>query len=112
MNLERQTFKTISRDSGLSIDKLQRTFYAFLDQSPTVKILTRNDVHLRIDATYFHQFCMVSYQDQNDGYTQLILITSSRSNKCLFEIQLQNKKHTVSDISCPLPDYYFPAVLI
>jgi len=37
--LERQTFKTLSRDSGLSIDTLQRTFYAFLEQAPEVKIL-------------------------------------------------------------------------
>jgi mutator family transposase len=70
--LERQTFKTLSRDSGLSIDTLQHTFYAFLEQSPTVKILNRNNVHLRIDATYFKQFCMLSYQDHDDGYTQLI----------------------------------------
>jgi AraC-like DNA-binding protein len=70
--LERQTFKTISRDSGLSIDTLQRTFYAFLERSPTVKILKRNNVYLRIDATYFKQFCLLSYQDHTDGYTQLI----------------------------------------
>jgi hypothetical protein len=70
--LERQTFKTLSRDSGLSIDTLQRTFYALLEQSPTVKILKRDHVHLRIDATYFKQFCMLSYQDHTDGYTQLI----------------------------------------
>jgi AraC-like DNA-binding protein len=70
--LERQTFKTLSRDSGLSIDTLQRTFYAFLEQSPTVKILKRNNVHLRLDATYFKQFCLLSYQDHDDGYIQLV----------------------------------------
>lgn len=70
--LERQTFKTLSRDSGLSVDTLQRTFYAFLEQFPTVKILKRANVHLRIDATYFEQFCMLCYQDHEDGYTQLI----------------------------------------
>lgn len=70
--LERQTFKTISRDSGLSIDTLQRIFYAFLAQSPQVKIIKRNNVHLRMDATYFRQFCLLSYQDHQDGYTQLI----------------------------------------
>ena len=70
--LERQTFKTLSRDSGLSIDTLQRIFYAFLKQSPKVKILKRSNVHLRMDATYFRQFCLLCYQDHNDGYTQLI----------------------------------------
>ena len=70
--LERQTFKTLSRDSGLSIDTLQRIFYAFLERSPTVKILKRSNIHLRLDATYFEQFCMLCYQDHDDGYTQLI----------------------------------------
>lgn len=70
--LERQTFKTLSRDSALSIDTLQRIFYAFLKQSPTVKILKRTNIHLRLDATYFEKFCMLCYQDHDDGYTQLI----------------------------------------
>jgi hypothetical protein len=70
--LERQTFKTISRDSGLSTDTLQRLFYTFLKRSPKVRILKRSNVHLRLDATYFEQFCMLCYQDHDDGYTQLI----------------------------------------
>jgi len=70
--LERQTFKTLSRDSGLSIDTLQRIFYTFLERSPAVKILKRSNIHLRLDATYFEQFCMLCYQDHDDGYTQLI----------------------------------------
>ena len=73
--MERQTFKTLSRDSGLSIDTLQRIFYSFLEQSPTIKILKRSNVHLRVDATYFKQFCMLCYQDHDDGYTQLIRFT-------------------------------------
>ena len=73
--LERQTFKTLSRDSGLSIDTLQRIFYAFLERSPTVKILKRSNIHLRLDATYFEQFCLLCYQDHQDGYTRLIRFT-------------------------------------
>lgn len=73
--LERQTFKTLSRDSALSIDTLQRAFYTFLAQAPTVKILKRPHVHLRLDATYFEQFCLLCYQDHEDGYTQLIRFT-------------------------------------
>jgi Transposase, Mutator family len=69
---ERQIFKTLSRDSGLSIDTLQRTFYAFLEKAPSVKIRKRSKVHLRLDATYFEQFCLLCYQDHADGYTQLI----------------------------------------
>lgn len=63
---------TLSRDSGLSIDTLQRLFYTFLRQSPSVKIRKRTGVHLRLDATYFERFCLLCYQDHEDGYTQLI----------------------------------------
>lgn len=70
--LERQTFKTLSRDSGLSIDTLQRTFYQYLKQAPKVSIIKRDNVHLRLDATYFKWFCLICYQDHEDGYTQLI----------------------------------------
>lgn len=73
--LERQTYKTLSRDSKLSRPTLQRLFYSFLEQSPEVKIIKRNGVHLRVDATYFKKFCVVCYQDDEDGYTQLIRIT-------------------------------------
>ena len=70
--LERQTFKTLSRDSGLSIDTLQRIFYSFLEQSPEVVIRSSKKLNLRLDATYFRKFCLVCYQDHSDGYTQLI----------------------------------------
>ena len=70
--VERQTFKTLSRDSGYSKDTLQRVFYAYLEQSPTVGIIKRDRVHLRMDATYFNHFCLLCYQDNDDGYTQLI----------------------------------------
>lgn len=70
--LERQTYKTLSRDSGYSKDTLQRTFYLILEQSPKIKIIKRSKVNLRMDATYFSQFCLVAYQDEQDGYTQLI----------------------------------------
>lgn len=40
-----------------------------------VKIIKRERVHLRIDATYFAQFCLVCYQDDFDGYTQLLRFT-------------------------------------
>ena len=70
--MERQTFKTLSRDSGLSVDTLQTTFYAFLSKAPTVRIIKRDRIHLRVDATYFEKFCLLCYQDHDEGYTQLI----------------------------------------
>jgi len=47
----------------------------FLEQSPHIKIIKRERVHLRIDGTYFEKFCMICYQDNEDGYTQLIRFT-------------------------------------
>lgn len=73
--IERQTYQTLSRDSHLSISTLKRIFYAFLEQSPQVKIIKRSNVHLRMDATYFEQFCLLCYQDHQDGYRQLIRFT-------------------------------------
>lgn len=70
--LERQTFKTLSRDSGMSVKSLQRLFYHYLGQAPQVSILKRDKVHLQIDGTYFDQFCLVLYQDYDQGYSQLI----------------------------------------
>lgn len=75
--IERQTYKTLIRDSGYSKDTLQRTFYAILEQSPKIKIIKRSSVNLRMDATYFKKFCLVCYQDNLDGYTQLIRFTDN-----------------------------------
>ncbi len=82
--LERQTYKTLTRDSGYSKDTLQRTFYAILEQAPKVRIIQRNNVNLRMDATYFEKFCLVCYQDDFDGYTQLIRFTDKED---YFEIK-------------------------
>jgi hypothetical protein len=56
-------------------DTLQRTFYQLLEQAPRIKIIKREGVHFRIDATYFAKFCVVCYQDDYDGYTQLLRFT-------------------------------------
>jgi transposase-like protein len=57
--IERQTYKTLVRDSGYLKDTLQRTFYAILEQAPKVKIIKRSNVNLRMDATYFEKFCFL-----------------------------------------------------
>lgn len=54
---------------------MQTTFYKILERAPKLKIIKRERVHLRIDATYFQKFCLVCYQDHEDGYTQLIRFT-------------------------------------
>jgi hypothetical protein len=47
-------------------------FYHYLDQAPVVRIIKREGVNFRYDATYFESFCLICYQDDLDGYTQLI----------------------------------------
>lgn len=69
--MERQTYKTLQRDSGLSKDTLQRLFYHFLKEAPLTPILPHDKVYLRVDATYFKKFCVVCYQDDSMNYTQL-----------------------------------------
>jgi Transposase, Mutator family len=69
--LERQTYRTLQRDSGLSKDTLQRTFYYYLAKAPVTPILHHDNVYLRVDATYFKRFCVVCYQDDTLSYTQL-----------------------------------------
>lgn len=69
--LERQIYKTLQRDSGLSKDTLQRTFYYFLEKAPVTPIIHHDNIHLRVDATYYKRFCVVCYQDDLLSYTQL-----------------------------------------
>lgn len=69
--LERQTFRTLSRDSNLSKDTLQKTFYYFLNKAPLIAIIHHDNIYLRVDATYFKKFCVVCYQDDTINYTQL-----------------------------------------
>ena len=70
--IERQTFKTLSRESKISKDTLQRTFYQLFERAPKVNIYKRENINLRYDATCFKQFCLLCYQDDFDGHVQLI----------------------------------------
>ena len=47
----------------------------FSGTSPFGKIIKRERFHFRIYTTYFAQFCLVCYQDDFDGYTQLLRFT-------------------------------------
>jgi Transposase, Mutator family len=87
--LERQTFKTLQRDSGLSKDTLQRLFYHFLAKAPITPIIHHDMVHLRVDATYFKRFCVVCYQDDLLSYTQLFRFSDAERYEEIKE-DLQN----------------------
>ncbi|MCG2792816.1 MAG: hypothetical protein L6262_04615 [Weeksellaceae bacterium] len=60
--------------NGYWKDTLQRRFYKIFEQSPTLKIIKREKVNVRMDATYFAQL-LVAYQDDFDGSTPLIRFT-------------------------------------
>ncbi|MHB1148355.1 MAG: hypothetical protein ACYC01_12280 [Lutibacter sp.] len=75
--IERQTYKTLIRDSSYSKDTFQPAFYLILDRAPRVKIIKRSNANLRMDATYFEKLCLICYQDNLNGYTQLIHFTDS-----------------------------------
>lgn len=77
--LERQTYKTLSRDSKLSIDTLQRTFYKLLNKAPKIKIKKGRPLNLRVDGTYFVNFCLICYQDESTNYTQLVRFSDSEN---------------------------------
>ena len=62
---------SLQRDSGLSKDTLQRLFYRFLKDAPVTPLIHHDNIHLRVDATYFKKFCVVCYQDDIISYTQL-----------------------------------------
>ena len=46
-----------------------------MEKAPRIKIIKRDHVHFRVDATYFAKFCLICYQDDSDGYTQLLRFT-------------------------------------
>ncbi len=46
-----------------------------LKQAPKTRIVKRKNVNFRIDGTYFNKFYLIAYQDDLDGYTQLIRFT-------------------------------------
>lgn len=116
--LERQTYKTLTRDSGYCKDTLQRTFYALLEKAPKIKIIKREGVNLRVDATYFSSFCLVAYQDHSDGYTQLIRFSDGehyleikedldnliKLGICLESITTDGHKSILKAIKKSLPD--------
>lgn len=89
--LERQIYRTLVRDSGLSRPTLQRLFYGYLNKAPLIPIKKNLSVYLQIDATYFKQFCLICYQDYGLRYTQLFRFTKSESYEEIRE-DLENLK--------------------
>jgi transposase-like protein len=100
--VERQIFSTLQRDSGLSKDTLQRTFYYFLARAPVTPILLHQATFLRIDATYFKRFCVVCYQEHHLNYTQLFRFSDAERYEEIKE-DLENLLRlglTITSITC------------
>ncbi len=100
--LERQTYKTIQRDSKLSKDTLQKTFYYFLNKAPLTPIIHHDKIHLRVDATYFKRFCVVCYQDDTLSYTQLFRFSDAERYEEIKEdlSNLLNLGLQIASITC------------
>lgn len=64
--MERQVYKYLVRDSGMSQSNIQRLFNQYLKSPPKNLIKSKGKVHLLIDGTYFSNgLCLVLYYDSN-----------------------------------------------
>lgn len=97
--IERQVYKYLVRDSGLSQSSVQRLFRHYLKQAPEVAIKSKVQAHLLIDATYFpNDMCLVLYYDHDIRYTQLYRMTDAERYEQMRE-DLQNLRILGVDIA-------------
>ena len=96
---ERQVYKYLVRDSGLSQSSIQRLFRHYLKQAPEVTIRSKVQAHLLIDATYFpNDLCLVLYYDHDIHYTQLYRMTDGERYEQMHE-DLENLKVLGVDVA-------------
>jgi AraC-like DNA-binding protein len=70
--MERQVYRYLVRDSGMSESSIQRLFKRFLSQAPEVTIKPKHRTHLLIDGSYFpNGLCLILYYDHDIRYIQL-----------------------------------------
>ena len=70
--MERQVYRYLIRDSGMSESSIQRLFKRFLSKAPEVAIKPKHKTHLLIDGSYFpNGLCLVLYYDHDIRYVQL-----------------------------------------
>lgn len=90
--MERQVYKYLTRDSGMSQSSLQRLFNQYLATAPVVTIRSKSKVHLLIDGSYFSNgLCLVLYYDHDIRYVQLYRETD-RERYTEIKEDLQNLK--------------------
>lgn len=94
--MERQTYLTLTRDSGMSQSSLQNLFRIYLKSAPTVEIRSKSKVHLLIDGTYFSNgLCLILYYDHDIRYVQLYRHTDKEKLREIKEDLLNLKKLNV-----------------
>ncbi len=86
----------------MSKDTLQKTFYHFLAKAPLTPIIHHDNIHLRVDATYFKKFCVVCYQDNIISYTQLFRFSDAERYEEIKEdlINLLQLGLEIASITC------------
>jgi len=90
--MERQVYKYLIRDSGMSQSSIQRLFNRYLSAAPAVTIRSKSKVHLLIDGSYFSNgLCLVLYYDHDIRYVQLYRETD-RERYTEIREDLQNLK--------------------
>lgn len=96
--MERQVYKYLVRDSGISQSKIQMLFKDYLKSAPTVAIKSKHQVHLLIDASYFSNgLCLILYYDHDLRYVQLYRETNQEKYKEIRE-DLENLKKLNVDV--------------
>lgn len=90
--MERQVYKYLIRDSGMSQSVIQRLFNEYLKSPPENLIKSKSSVHLLIDGTYFaNGLCLILYYDYDIQYVQLFRETNSEKYREIRE-DLENLK--------------------
>jgi hypothetical protein len=101
--MERQVYRFLVRDSGMSESTLQRLFKRFLAKAPEVVIKTKHKTHLLIDGSYFaNGLCLILYYDHDIRYVQLYRHTDEEHFKEIYEdlMNLQKLGVNVYSITC------------
>jgi len=90
--MERQVYKYLVRDSGMSKSSIQRLFKRFLLQAPAIPIRLKHQTHLLIDGTYFpNGLCLILYYDHDIRYVQLYRHSRQEQYREIYE-DLKNLK--------------------
>ena len=109
--MERQVYKSLVRDSGMSQSSLQRLFDQYLSAPPKNILRSKNHVHLLIDGTYFtNGLCLVLYYDNDIQYVQLFRETNKEKYREIKE-DLGNLKSLGVQVYSVIPNRHLnPAI--